>query len=233
MHPSFSSFEKTPNAQYILAAFPHGTSSDFRVLFESVSPHILPNTFSLLRSLAASVLFCIPVIREITLATGCIDARKAVAERAVRGGRSILVLPGGEAEQLLTTFGTEKVYVKERKGFVKIGMTNRIPIVPAYVFGSNDLYETSNSFYDARHWVMKKFGVCIPLVKGMFGTACPLPNKLTMCIGEPIFYKCKVDRQPTNAEVEEAHALFIKALVKLFNENKVKLGFGDRELEVV
>lgn len=77
---------------------------------------MLPEIFPFhnkIRSLAASVLFCIPFVRELTLLTGCIDASPRVAEGALKNGRTILVLPGGEAEQLLTVKGVEKVRLDE------------------------------------------------------------------------------------------------------------------------
>jgi hypothetical protein len=97
------------DGQYIFAMFPHGTGSDFRVLLQGMLPDLFPKFHSKIRSLAASVLFYIPFIREITLVTGCIEASRHVAEKAIRNGRTILVLPGGEAEQLLTQQFQEKV----------------------------------------------------------------------------------------------------------------------------
>ena len=39
-------------------------------------------------------------------------------------------------------------------------------------------------------------------------------------------------RQPSRNEAEGSHAAYIAALRKLFNDNKDRFGFGDRELVV-
>lgn len=223
--------EMKEDAQFVIACFPHGTASDFRILMEGMLPQVFPNIHGRCRTLAASVLFYIPLVREISLWTGCIDARRKVAEKAMDKGRTIIVLPGGEAEQIRTVKGKEKVYIKNRKGFVKLAMRKNVPVVPVYVFGCSDLYETSNAFYNFRYWLMKNFGVCLTMHSGMFKGACPFPVKNTIVMGNPLDFKMK-GKEPTTEELDLAHEQFCKALETLFNENKERLGYDDRILEI-
>lgn len=96
--------EKQPNAQFIIAEFPHGVWSDYHVSMHGLWRHtIFPNIYPNIRSLTASVLFRVPIIREWAIWTSCIDASRHVAETALRNGRTVLVRPGGEAEQIRTT----------------------------------------------------------------------------------------------------------------------------------
>ena len=200
----FVAAEAEPGAQFVLAAFPHGCASDFRILMDGMLREVCPNLIerNAVRTLAASVLFRIPVVREMTLWTGGIDARRSVAEAALADRKSLLVLPGGEAEQLLTIYGKERVYLSKRKGFIKLAMRKGVPVVPIYVFGSSDAYYTydqpspSNNetnkrfdwtFYGFRHKLMKNLGICIPLYSGLWGFPhCPLPKKTTIVFGKPI-----------------------------------------------
>jgi hypothetical protein len=68
----------------------------------------------------------------------------------------------------------------------------------------------------------------------LLGSYCPLPVKNTVVLGDPILYKCKDKTAgPTAEELDKAHADFVERVVKLFEDNKKRLGFGDRVLEVI
>ena len=231
---AFVEQEAKPDAQFILAAFPHGCNSEFRVLMEGCIQNVMPNIVQKnnLRTLAASVLFMIPLIREICLWTGCIDANRKTAEKALDRGRSLLVLPGGEAEQLLTTYGKEQVYVGSRKGFIKLAMRKKVKVVPIYVFGSSDMVYTSSILYRPRKWLMKNLGVCFPLCRGVLGTFCPLPKAVTIAFGSPLAFEMK-GNDPTEEELNKAHEMFCNELKALFDSHKQRLGYGDRELRMI
>ena len=363
---SFKAAEAKPGYQAIYAVFPHGVGSDFRVLLQGMLPDFLPNTAHKVRTLAASMLFLVPGLRFLTLATGCVDASRATAVHNLKKGNSLMVvseakeregdelidrafakldgklqhcpvallhsrpappfraahtlqrippvpprsacsydprtdllalpqaqcrepirrdmlaacllfaqgqqatflricffyslspllffsrllispllpfpppppfsalqLPGGEAEQLLTETGKELIYVKSRKGFVRLGMAHGTAVVPCYVFGCTDLYTTSKKFYDLRHWLMKNVHVCTgPDAKGLLG-ACPFPVKNTVVIGDPMFFTTKDKGVVTKEELDEAHGKFVEATKALFDKHKKKLGYGDRELVVI
>ena len=254
--------EAEKDAQFVFAAFPHGTNSDFRVLLDGMFREVIPNIIEQdrMRTLAASILFRIPIVREIALWTGCIDASRKCAEAALVQKKSLLVLPGGEAEQIRTIYGRERIFLTKRKGFIKLAMRTGVPVVPMYVFGSSDAYYTypkntdknnsSNdsqkfdwSFYQLRHKLQKNFGICITLCSGLWGSPlCPLPKKTTIVFGKPIWFESsetpKSDSkscgfEPTSEELDKGHALFVKELTALFDEHKTRLGYGDRTLEVI
>jgi 2-acylglycerol O-acyltransferase 2 len=193
------------------------------------------------KTLAATILFRLPVIREIALATGCLDARKSVAEAILRSGHSILVLPGGEAEQIRTQYGKEIIYLKNRKGFIKLALRHGVPVVPMYAFGVSDYYYTTDMWLAPRMWLMKQFQICLPLAVGMWKSPfCPLPQTTTIVFGEPLTFKSKIvisgddARASTDDEqLDAAHREFMDALIKLFDTHKERLGYGDRTLEIV
>ena len=226
--------EQKPNAQFVLAVFPHGTQSDYRILLDGMLPQVLPNVAEKCRVLAATVLFRIPIVREFALWTGCVDARRSVAESLLGRGRTMMVLPGGEAEQIRTTRGKEIVYLKNRKGFIKLAMRKGVPVVPVYVFGASDYYHTSHAMFGPRLWLMKSFGVCITLAAGYLGSFhCPLPTKTTVVFGKPLVFTMKEKGAPTAKELDAAHVKFMTALTNIFDEHKTELGYGDRTLEIV
>jgi 1-acyl-sn-glycerol-3-phosphate acyltransferase len=226
--------KKQATPQFLFAIFPHGSNVDYRLLMEGMLYETLPHLAPNIRTLAATIIFRLPIVREFALWTGCIDASRAVASKALHAGRSILVLPGGEAEQIRTVHGREKVYLHRRKGFIKIALRHGVPIVPIYVFGASDYYHTWFVGYGLRLWIMKKLGVCITLAFGLYGsTLCPLPVETTIVFGKPLDFTVKEAGAPSDKEVVDAHQQFCEALRELFDKHKKSLGYGDRQLEIL
>jgi 1-acyl-sn-glycerol-3-phosphate acyltransferase len=224
--------EATP--QFLFAVFPHGSNVDYRLLMEGMLYETLPHLAPNIRTLAATVIFRLPLVREFALWTGCIDASRAVASKALRAGRSILVLPGGEAEQIRTVHGKEKVYLQRRKGFIKIALRHGVPIVPVYVFGASDYYHTVFLGYGLRLWLMKQTGICFTLAFGLYGSIlCPMPVGTTIVFGKPLDFTLKEAGAPSDKEVVDAHQQFCRAIGELFDKHKQSLGYGDRQLEIL
>lgn len=242
------SFKKGTDAQYVFAVFPHGSNADFRILLDGMLYDALPHQVAATtRTLAATVLFRIPVVRELALWTGCVDARKKVAEGLLRSSscsskssiadkkrRSILVLPGGQAEQMHTQHGREIVYLKKRKGFLKLAMKHGIPVVPVYVFGASDYYQTWMVGIGIRFWLMKNLGISIPIAWGQYGSLfCPRSVATTVVFGEPLRFSINKIGSPSAEEVDRAQTKFIAALQALFEAHKKELGYENRELEIL
>lgn len=217
--------------QYLFAFHPHGTMSDFRVILDGQMLDLLPGLHGRLRWLGASILFRLPVAREICLWTGVVDARRSVAVKVLKEGFSIGVIPGGEQEQLQTEYGKEEVYLKKRFGFVKLALQFGVPLVPCYVFGCVDLYRTSNFMHGIRSALVKKLGVCLPFCYGQFGLPLtPFKRPVDIVIGAPLEVG-KIE-EPTQEQVAEAHEKYVRALQELFDSNKARFGYGDRKLEI-
>ncbi|CAN0528022.1 unnamed protein product, partial [Ectocarpus sp. 8 AP-2014] len=86
------------------------------------------------------------------------DAGRATAQYALGRGHSLFIVVGGEHEQarrILGEFGKEVLYLKNRMGFVKLALRNGVPLVPAYVFGANDTFRTSNFLRKTRLAIVK------------------------------------------------------------------------------
>jgi len=212
----------------LFAVHPHGVASDFRVLMDGMLYAAFPNREVL--TLAASVLFQLPLVRELALWTRCIDASKAVALRAFKKGHSVMVLPGGTMEQIRTTFGREEVHL--RSGFVRLALEAGAALVPCYVFGCVDLYKTSSAFFRLREKIRKATGACIPLYSGSIGVL-PRQVPLNVVFGEPLeLAACAQPGKPTDDEVAAALRMYVEALERLFDTNKESFGYGSRKLVI-
>ena len=222
---------RPPEQPVIIGVHPHGIASDYRILMDGMLYSALPGRPVL--TLAASVLFHLPLVRELCVWTRCIDASKPVAERALRKRNSLMIIVGGEAEQIGTRYGIEEVVLQNRYGFVKLALAHGCALVPVYCFGCVDCYWTwSNVLRGPREALRKRLGVCLPLYAGSFGVL-PLRVPLDMVFGAPLELTPPVTPgKPTEEEVAMAHAQYIAALVALFNQQKSAFGYAERELSV-
>jgi 2-acylglycerol O-acyltransferase 2 len=196
---------------------------------------MIPKTFpeiSPIRVLAASILFRIPFVREVALWTSCVSASRASAELCLKEKLSILVIPGGEREQLATEYQRDKVFLKKRLGFIRLALKYQVPIIPTYVFGCVDLYKTSSFAFRFREWLVENLGICIPIFWGEYGTIQPFLVPQTIVFGNPLFLKSLDTDEPSKEQVQQGLELYIEALKALFEENKHEYGYGDRELVI-
>jgi hypothetical protein len=119
--------------------------------------------------------------------------------------------------------------VSMRKGFVKLAIEEGAELVPVYTFGETDLYYHSRLLLGLRKWIVKKFHVAIPFLRGQYGLM-PYRVPVTMVFGAPM--KLIHKSNPTHEEVNSAHEAYCNALRKLFDEHKASLGYADAVLEI-
>lgn len=102
--------------QYIFASFPHGAASANHLLTMTDSCHMLSKVHKGdRRDLCTSVLFFIPILKDMLLWLGCVDASSATAHHNLKKNRSILIFIGGQKEQLMTTPGEHKIFLSGKK----------------------------------------------------------------------------------------------------------------------
>ena len=216
-----------PRRQYIFAAFPHGAMTVQHLLTMTDAQGML-STVHLgdRRDLAASVLFLIPVVREILLLLGNVDAGAKTAAFNLKKNRSLLIFVGGEKEQLLTREYEAKVYLRERYGFIKLAMEFGTPLVPMYAFGENEMYHLSDFLLPARKLLQKHLHIGLPLCCGdlFWLPGWPRHRPLDVCIGAPIEVPLVARENQTREAVEAVQGTFIAALEALFEREKARHG---------
>ena len=175
---------------------------------------------------AATIMFKLPVIRELFMTMHYRDAGRKTCERILRGGpneqgSSLFICTGGEAESLQTECGKDKVALLGRNGFVRLALSWGTPLVPVYGLGVTDLYTTYTFAENVRRWLAKSFHIAIPLFTGRLGTPLPHKRPITVLIGKPIEVpKPEVPgAKPSDELVEIYHAKYIAALHELYSAN--------------
>ncbi len=111
---------------------------------------------------------------------GCVDASSSTAEYNMKKGYSLLIFVGGEKEQLMTKPNEHKIYLKSRKGFVKLALKHGADLVPMYAYGENECYTISNFASGFRIWLQHKFQIGLPIMYGLWGTLMPYRVKMVI-----------------------------------------------------
>ena len=137
----------SPSQQYVFGVHPHGIHCVPLIMFTTPGgpfdkrfPGLIGSS---LTGLAATVMFKLPLIREIFIHMGYVDASRPVANKVLESGRSLFVCTGGEEESMVTSMGTDIVVLKKRKGFVRLALAHGAALVPVFGVGNSDTYKVS------------------------------------------------------------------------------------------
>jgi hypothetical protein len=146
-----------------------------------------------------SIFFQIPILREVFISHGCIEAKESEIKRCLQEGTSVALLIGGIEELLLTQSDTLRLIVKKREGFVRIAKEVGCPLVPVLSPTENNLFSMLdnpiwNSFQAILH---RMFKIVIPLpsftnLSSWISLAYkPMSTPLTTYILPPIYTDAK------------------------------------------
>jgi len=160
-----------PNKQYLITGTPHGAYAVSGLVFIAPKWRLDPNYRVMM--IGASILFLLPVVRELILLLGGREVTRVNTERLITAGLSIGMIPGGIWEQVNTDHMQEKTYVHKNLGFLRLAIKHRLHVVPMYGFGENQLFTTHNVFTSMRQWLARKW-VGLPLI-----TPLPRPTAIT------------------------------------------------------
>ncbi|XP_065225551.1 diacylglycerol O-acyltransferase 2-like isoform X2 [Planococcus citri] len=223
--------ELPPTTTYLFASFPHGAfcmgpSTNFMTdvnQFDEAFPGLNPYLTTLNGNYYA------PFTRDFFLLWGgCAVSPKSIL-RILNGpaGNVCVIMVGGRTEQKINTPGKNRVFLKNRKGFVRMALTTGSSLVPVFSFGETFLYEepSSNLYRFLREKLRASFDPEFFLFSGpctlghLFGLL-PYQRQVTTVVGKPIPVP-KVE-EPTKELVDKYHKIFVQELVHLFEKYKVK-----------
>jgi len=220
--------------KYIFSVAPHGIIGVCRLLFEgTVWRRLFPSFGDRPRWCGATPQFLVPGCREMMLAFA-MDASKPYLQKELRSGRSLLLLPGGTAELLLTdTSQDTKQVITDRKGFVKLAVQEEAELVPIVVFGEKWCYNQVLLPGPIRRFLYL-FKIPGTLFVGCFGSLVPgyirkdkhgygQPIKMGVVVGKPI-------AKPAGAKSEQdavdaMHAAYMESMTDIFNRYKARFGY--------
>lgn len=221
------------NKNYIFGFHPHGIitagafgnfateGTDFSHVFPGIKPYLL----------TLKILFKFPFFRDFFMGFGICDVSKASIRRiceASTGGNAAIIIIGGAAESLDAHPGSCTLTLKDRKGFIRMALQTGANLVPVYSFGENELYNQANNPRGSllrrlqdriRRWLT--FAPVLFYGRGIFQYNfgfLPFRRKITTVVGAPI--QVVKRSNPTPAEVNRLHQLYVKRLKELFDRHK-------------
>jgi len=174
--------------------------------------------------LGATLLFLIPMVRDIAMWLGGRDVTRKSINYALKNNQSIALVPGGQAEMRESRSCYDEVVILRRhKGFVRVALENGADLVPMYCFGETGIFD--NIYLPTiQSWFLRKIGFGYPLFPyGKYYLPVPRPCPMRLIIGEPI----PVTRvpQPTEEQVNELHKKYFDSLEALIEKHKVECGY--------
>lgn len=164
--------------------------------------------------------FWAPLLREWILQMGYISADKKTLHEALEV-QSIVLVPGGAAEALHARPGIMQFYLSKRKGFVRLALETKCPLVPCIGFGENEVFQTTKPGPLQRKW-SKTMRFSIPFLKNII----PRRAKISVVVGKPLDFGDETD-------VDKCHALYLDHLKQLYDKEKSKYGYQLIDLEII
>jgi len=216
---------KHPERQHFVALHPHGPTAFSRIHFLCGFRDLLRRPS---RMIGANVLFYLPIVREITLWFGALDADKETVEMLLREGCNVELYPGALDEMIQP--GKETINVKTRRGFLRLALRHGVDILPCFCFGETNMHDLLTP--PGAGWLkrMLRIGLILPI--GRFYSFLPYKSKPQhLVIGEPISVDLVED--PSEEQVGALHERYKAAIAKVFEENKRQLGHERYSLNVV
>eukprot|EP00096_Caligus_rogercresseyi_P004448 TRINITY_DN18712_c0_g1_i1.p1 TRINITY_DN18712_c0_g1~~TRINITY_DN18712_c0_g1_i1.p1 ORF type:complete len:355 (+),score=38.84 TRINITY_DN18712_c0_g1_i1:76-1140(+) len=242
-HKIIKTADLDPTKGYLVGSHPHGfMASGAFAAFSSNDPELealYPKMKS--RVIATSGVFMIPFIRELILSFGSISCLKNSMEIALKKGKGLMnvLIVGGalEAMDLRHDANSLKLYLKNRKGFIKMAIRTGSDLIPTFTFGENKLYhQFEHPTLKRVQLAFERFSGFVPLIfngRGIFQYSfgfLPVRTPLHVVIGRPI--PLKLDPEPTREAVQEVHRIYIKELKELYEKYNPIYGDPNVKLEI-
>jgi len=204
---------------YILACQPHGVLSFCGILAGIKSPPALRGKIP--TAVADAVLYT-PILKHVMGIFGLISASKKSLVKTLqkKGAAGTVVLyTGGMAELFLSDENEEILYLKKRKGFIKLSLQTGVDVIPVYLFGNTTVLSVMK--HGLLSSISRKLGFSLTYMWGKWYLPIPRDNcKLLYVSGQPIGIPHIPN--PTQEDIDKYHSMYCDQVTRLFEMYKEK-----------
>ena len=208
-----------PSDTYIFGISPHGVLNLSRLaLCGGVWGQLFPGIDY--RALVPSLMFRLPICRELYLAMGAVDSKQATAERLLKKGTSLVIWPGGVKEVYESRLSTifTNIVLHSRQGMFELAIRQGASLVPVAVFGERYCYKVAPlpSFFVKVFEHFSSIPFLIFWGKWLFWM--PLERDIAVVFGEPIAVQQK--DEPTEEDIIALQRRYMEQLRLLYDTYK-------------
>jgi len=216
---------------YLCVMVPHGTLSYVGIL--SAVCGTIPEFRGRLPTAVADAVLHTPIVKHVLGIFGLVSASKASMVKTLKkpGVEGTIVLyVGGMAELFLSCENEEKLYLKNRKGFIKLALTEGVDIIPIYLFGNTNVLSVLKTGILAN--ISRKFGVSLTYIWGRFYLPIPRDCKMLYVSGKPLGMPHVTN--PTQADIDKWHAKYCDEISRMYNQYREKVPeYKHKPLEIL
>lgn len=180
---------------------------------------------------AASVIFATPFLRDVAMALGSCAVTRTAIEESIASGRSVVIVPGGQAEMIVSQAGNRVSLVSKHKGFIRLALYHGLSLVPTFCFGEHDVM-SNISLPRTQRFFLKLFGLGFPVLPyGRWFLPVPRAAKLTLLVAGIIHLE--PNQHASEQVVEDLTKQYFAMLKESFYAHRADAGYPDLELEII
>jgi hypothetical protein len=178
---------------------------------------------------AADAVAKVPLLKHIVGVFGLCDASSRSLRKTLQK-KSVVLYIGGIAELFLSSENQERLFIKKRKGFIKMALRTGAEIVPIYFFGNTSVLSVLN------HPVLRKFaritGITMTLFWGRWFLPIPYKKKIVGVLGKPIGIPSAPKEDPSQDEIDKYHEIYVSEVTRIFEQyKKTNPDYANKTLE--
>lgn len=212
--------EELKDKECLFGFHPHGVLSMIPPTVCAVN-----ETFFKSRFLVSRVLLNFPLSGVFAKLLGGESVNKSNFVKIMKEKVNIIFMPGGFEEATITDYDKNKIFIKNRIGFIKYALDFGYSIQPCYVFNEHKLYYNITKFEKFRLFMNSmKFPAVFFFSK--LGIMPHYDLDITVVVGKKI--DIPKTENPTEEDILKYHKIYMDSLIELYYKHTNKYGDGGK-----